>query len=115
MLQRHHYIVVYLLLFCYLTLGVLGHLEGFNLLVWKTTNTQIAKAKSQSCPIVKIYWTQNKHIPSTVKISVPSPAVITPPELPRLCEYAIAFTQGAVRIPSDQLSSLHSSRAPPQF
>jgi hypothetical protein len=115
MLQRHHYIIVYLLLFCYVSLGIAGHLEMLILYGFGTDPQQITKSSNSPTSTCKVYWTQYKHIPSTIKISVPSPAVLTPPELPHRCEYAIAFTQGTFRIPSDPLYSLHSSRAPPQF
>jgi hypothetical protein len=115
MLQRHRHIVIFLLLFSYLLLGAVGYLETLILSGFGTNPQLLMQNKGGPPPTTKVYWTQYKHIPSTVKISVPSPAVFTPPEVPRVCTYGIIFTQGAFSILSDPLFSLHSSRAPPQI
>jgi hypothetical protein len=114
MLQRHRHIVIYLLLFSYLLLGAAGYLETLTICgFW--TNQNITKPADNPSSTFKVYYTQYKHIPSTVKISVPSPAVFTPPEVPRVCLYGITFTQSVSCILGDPSFSLHSSRAPPQL
>jgi hypothetical protein len=114
MLQRHRHIIICLLLFSYLFLGAAGYLEALTISgFWG--NQHITKPIENPSSTFTVYYTQHKHISSTVKISVPSPAVFTPPEMPRVCMYGVAFTQGASRIFSDPIISLHSSRAPPQI
>jgi hypothetical protein len=115
MLQRHRHIVIFLLLFSYLLLGAVGYLETLILSGFGTNPQLLMQNKGGPPPTTKVYWTQYKHIPSTVKISVPSPAVFTPPEMPRICMYSIAFTQCESGIILDPSFSQHSSRAPPQI
>jgi len=114
MLHRHRHIVVYLLLFSYLLLGAVGYLETL-VLSGFGANQHITKPADTHSSTFTVYYTQYKHIPSTVKISVPSPAVFTPPEIPRVCMYGVAFTQCESDVVLDPLFSLHSSRAPPQI
>jgi hypothetical protein len=102
-------------LFSYIIVGVLGHLEILSLLRWQTGITQIVKAKADPQPTAKVYWTQHKHIPSTIKVSVPSPAIITPAETQSVFFHGIALIQDASHILTDPIFSLHSSRAPPQI
>jgi hypothetical protein len=115
MLQRHRHIVIFLLLFSYLLLGAAGYLETVTVLGFGTNPHHITNPADSHSSTFKVYYTQHKHIPSTVKISVPSPAVFTPPEVPRVCMYGIAFTQDVSSILCDPSFSLHSSRAPPQI
>jgi hypothetical protein len=115
MLQRYRHIVIFLLLFSYLFLGSVGCLENLILSSFGSNPQLLTQTKSGPPTTTKVYWTQYKHIPSTVKISVPSPAVFTPPELPRIFTDGIAFTQGVSCNSSDPSFSLHSSRAPPQI
>jgi hypothetical protein len=115
MQRRHRHIVIYLLLFSYLFLGVTGYLETLVLSGFGSNPQVLMQCKGGSPPTTKVYWTQYKHIPSTVKISAPSPAVFTPPEMPRVCMYGVAFTQCECGIVLDRSFSLHSSRAPPQI
>jgi hypothetical protein len=115
MLHRHRHIVIFLLLFSYVLLGAVGYLETL-VLSGFGTNPQLLTQNNGNPPhTTKAYWTQYKHIPSTVKISVPSPAVFTPPELPRIYSFGIIFPQGTSNILSEPIFSLHSSRAPPQI
>ena len=115
MLQRHRHIVIILLLFSYLLLGIVGHLETLILSGFGTNPQLLAQSKAGPPPTTKVYWTQNKHIPSTVKISVPSPAIFTPPEMPRVCTNNITLSQSISSILPDPLFSEYSSRAPPQI
>jgi hypothetical protein len=113
MLHRHRHIVILLLLFSYLLLGVASHLEALFLSGFGTNPQHITKPADCHSSTFTVSYTQYKHIPSTVKISVPSPAVFIPPEMPRIYLYGIAF----IRCESNRLPypifSLHSSRAPP--
>jgi hypothetical protein len=115
MLLRYRHIIIFFLLSCYLFLGVAGYLETIVLSGFGSNPQVLKQNNGNPLPTIKVYWTQYKHIPSTVKISVPSPAVFTPPEMPRVCMYGIAFTQCECGIVPDQSFSLHSSRAPPQI
>ena len=115
MLNRHRHIVISLLLASYMLLGAIGHLESLILSGFGTNPQHITKPVDNHSSTFKVYWTQHKHIPSAVKISVPSPAVFTPPELPHVCMYSSVFIQDEYSILLDPLFSLHSSRAPPQI
>jgi hypothetical protein len=115
MLQRNRHIVIFLLLISYLLLGVTGCLESLISSGFGSNPQVIAQSKGGPPTTTKVYWTQYKHIPSTVKISVPSPAVFMPPESPRVFTNGIPFTQEASSILSDQTFSLYSSRAPPKI
>jgi hypothetical protein len=114
MLHRHRHIIVFLLLFSYLLLGAVGCIESLILSGFGTNPQIITQSKSGPPTTTKVYWTQYKHIPSTVKLSVPSPAVFAPPATPRVCICGITFTQVEFSILLDPSFSLHSSRAPPQ-
>jgi hypothetical protein len=115
MLHRHRHIVIALLLFSYLLLGSVGYLEALTVLGFGTNPHHLTKQTDNPSSTFKAYWTQHKHIPSTVKIAVPSPAVFMPPEMPRVSMYGIALSQKAFNLPGDPSFSLHSSRAPPQI
>jgi hypothetical protein len=115
MIHRHRHIVIFFLLFSYLLLGVAGYLETLTVTGFGTNPQHISKPVESHSSTFTISYTQYKHIPSTIKISVPSPAVFTPPEVPRIYMYGIAFAQGASSIFPDPIFSLHSSRAPPQI
>jgi hypothetical protein len=115
MMLRYRHIVIFLLLSSYLLLGVVGCLESLISSGFGTNPQVIAQNKSGPPPTSKVYWTQYKHIPSTVKISVPSPAVFVPPEFPRIFTDGITFTQGASYTLADPSFSLHFSRAPPKI
>jgi hypothetical protein len=114
MLRRRHHIVIYLLLFSYLLLGAAGYLETLVISGFGTEH-HITKTADNHSSTFQAYYTQHKHIPSTVKIAVPSPAVFTPPEIPRICIYSITFTQFEFSTVLDPSFSQHSSRAPPQI
>jgi hypothetical protein len=115
MLHRHRHIVIALLLFSYLLLGSIGYLETLTVLGFGTNPQHLTKPADDPSSTFKPYWTQHKHIPSTIKISVPSPAVFTPPEVSRVCLFGITFAQKASSVLDDPSLSLHSSRAPPQI
>jgi len=115
MLQRHRHIVIFLLLFSYLLLGIVGHLETLILSGFGTNPQVLMQSKDGPQRTTKVYWTQYKHIQSTVKISVPSLTIFTPPEFARTLMSSISFTQSTSGILFDLSVSLHSSRAPPQI
>jgi hypothetical protein len=114
MLYRYRHIITFSLLFCYLFLGVAGYLETIVLSGFGSNPRVIAQSNCNPPPTFKVYYTQHKHIPTTVKVSVPSAAVFTPPEMPHAFMYGTSFTQCECGIFLDQSFSLHSSRAPPQ-
>jgi hypothetical protein len=113
MLHRHRHIVIFLLLFSYLLLGVAGYLETLTITGFGTNPQHITQPADIHSSTFTISCSQYKHIPSTVKISVPSPAVFMPPEMPRIYLYGIVFTQRESNNIPDPIFSLHSSRAPP--
>ncbi len=107
------HIVLVSVLFSYLAVGVLSHLKVLNLLALKTADAQITNAKAGPPPTAKVYWTQYKHIPSIIKVSVPSAVEFIPPRIHRVCLYGIAFIKDVFIIFPDPLFSLYPSRAPP--
>jgi hypothetical protein len=104
--------IIIFILSSYVLVGVVGFLE--TLAVFTLSNPQqIEQAKSGLPSATKVCWTQNKHIPSTIKIEVPSPVIFIEPETHQIQTYSILYTFGTVIIHLDPLVSLHSSRAPP--
>lgn len=115
MLYRYRHIIIFSLLSCYLFLGVAGYLETIVLSGFGSNPQLLKQNNGGPPPAIKAYWTQYKHIPSAVKISIPSPVVFTPPELPRVFIVNNTFTHVTFSILSDPSFSIHSSRAPPQI
>jgi hypothetical protein len=115
MLQRHRHIIIFLLLFSYLLLGAVGYLETLILSGFGTNPQYLTQTRGGPPPTSKVYWTQYKHIPSTVKVEVPSPAVLTTPETPDKQTYSIVYLDGKLAIHLNPIVSLYSSRAPPQI
>jgi hypothetical protein len=110
---RHGTTVI--LLGSYVALGVVGHLEVLRLLGFGTALQYLTRTKPGPPPTAKVYWTQYKHIPSSVRIAVPSPAVIARPEvIHRLQFHGIALPSGFLCSPSGPIVSLQTTRAPPQ-
>ncbi len=115
MRNRNHHIILILLLVTYTLLGVVGHLETLTIFGFGTDPHNLLAAKSGPPPTAKVYWTQHKHIPATVKISVPSPAIVVQPEVShRLHIHGVVFASGAVLRYWCPIISTHSPRAPPQ-
>jgi hypothetical protein len=114
MLKHRRHIVVSILLFGYLTLGIIGHLEALILYGWGDNPQHLAKSTQSPTSTCKVYWTQYKHLPSEIKNTVPSPAVIKPPEMFHRNLYGIAYVQSGLCLFDDPVSSRYSSRAPPQ-
>jgi hypothetical protein len=114
MLHLNRHIVISLLLFSYLLLGVASHFEALLSSGFGTNPQHISKPADSHSSTFTVSYTQYRHIPSTVKISVPSPAVFTPPDVPRINLYVIAFIQSESSVLPYPIFSLFSSRAPPQ-
>ena len=113
MKKQPRHTVVYLLLSSYIILGAIGPFETLYALCSGAKPHSIVQAKSNIPPTTKVFWTQHKHIPSAVKISVPSPAVQTPVEADKPVFFSRLFLH---EIKSHYLNSdFHfiSLRAPP--
>ena len=107
-----HSVLVCLLL-SYIVVGVLGNLHAFSML-WHSARTLIiTKSKTGPPKTVKVYWTQHKHIPVTVKVSVPSAAIAQAPELHRCKVYRLLATVDIFSLHADPAVYLNISRAPP--
>jgi hypothetical protein len=106
--------IVILLSLNYIILGVVGHIGILIALGFGTNPHCITQAKTVPST-TKVYWTQYKHIPATIKISIPSPAVFASPESRRIQEYGVLPILDDIRIYPDPVSVLYSSRAPPQI
>jgi hypothetical protein len=101
------------LLFSYIVVGVLGNIEVFNLFGLGTQLLQITKTKAGLPSSGKAYWTQYKHIPSTIKVEVPSPAIFTESATHHILTYGVLSSNESTTIHLNPVISLHSSRAPP--
>ncbi len=114
MLKKIQHIVLVALLASYLLVGVLAHLEALSLFLgFGTHPLQVTQSKPARPIAAKVYWTQYKHIPSVTKISAPSPALLSAPELPHPQRYGVLPAVSGVAIhPAPALSSYYS-RAPP--
>jgi hypothetical protein len=113
MKERIRFIAVAALVCSYLLPGAIGHLGNFILSGFGDDPQHITKPAGNQSTVYKIYWAQYKHIPSMVKIPVPSPAIFTAPETSynSFCE-TIAVMHKTVVHPEPS-SSTDYSRAPP--
>jgi hypothetical protein len=85
MKQSIKYCILLLLLSTYLVVGVLGHLNVLALLGLGSGQEHVRQDKNPLDRTVRVYWTQHKHIPATVKITVSGPGLLIAPEaLPQL-------------------------------
>jgi len=105
--------VIVLLLLSYMLVGVGNFLESLTIFGFRSTSQQIEQAKSGPLTVSKVCFTQYKHIPTTVKVEVPSPAICIEPESYHLQPFRNLYTFGPVIIHLDPLISLYFSRAPP--
>jgi hypothetical protein len=104
-----------LLLGSYVALGVVGHLAVLRLLGFGTTPWYSMQTKPGPPPAAKVYWTQYKHIPSNVRIAVPSPAIATRPEVfHHLQIHVIVPSSGFICRYRSPIALIHIPRAPPQ-
>jgi hypothetical protein len=106
--------ILFLLLLSYVVVGVLGTTSILNLLHLGTKTHKITRTKANAQPTSKFYWTQHKHIPANVKISVAAPAFFKKSEIFRLLVFGMFLSQDTFVINAAPFISLHSSRAPPQ-
>ena len=109
------YTVVILFLVSYVFLGAIGHLEVLTVLGFGTNPHMFTQAKAGHPQTTKVYWTQYKHIPTTVKISAPSPVILVNPEKHHAHAHRIVYTTGNPGTLSESFVSFHSSRAPPKI
>lgn len=105
--------VVLILLLSYTILGANGHFEKLAGLYFGTNSHKLVKADSTNPPATKVYWTQYKHIPTIIKISVPSPALIAPIELNYSYNISFFSLKEITRYYSSQNFCFILSRAPP--
>jgi len=107
------YCVVGLLLVMYVGVGVLGHLEVLTLLGFGSRQNAIHQAQSPYQKPTRLFWSQYRHLPSTVTVSAPSPCVVVAPALPHRLELLIGTfaMQSEVRLSS--IGSPRTARAPP--
>jgi hypothetical protein len=113
--KRTHHIVVVVLLASYLLVGVLAHLSALTQFLGSGTRTlQVTQGKPERPIAAKVYWTQNKHIPSVTKLWTPSPAVLSAPEPPRPQQYGLLQAVSAVAVDPAPAFSSFFSRGPPK-
>ncbi|MBN1398930.1 MAG: hypothetical protein JXA06_12930 [Bacteroidetes bacterium] len=114
MIKRYRHIIVFVLLFSYLFLGFAGTLVTLTYATFGINPNHITKPANAPAPAAKVYWTQHKHIPSTIKISVPSPVIITHPEEQRVYSYGIVISIFESVTLTDPFLYSCPSRSPPQ-
>jgi hypothetical protein len=106
--------ILFIFLLSYVAVGVLGHTSIITKICPRTRVHKITRIKADARATSKLYWTQHKHIPPNIKISVPAPELVKMPELPRLLVYEILTSQDVFDIKAAPYISLYSSRAPPR-
>jgi hypothetical protein len=113
MKQEIRQTVVVLLLMFYVLLGAIGHLESLTMIGFGTHPHNLVQAKAGPAKTSIVYWTQHKHIPSTVKVEVPSPAIVIEPEVHHIQTYYVLYSFGPVATYLNPFVSFQPSRAPP--
>lgn len=111
--QRLKHITIALLLGSYLFVGAVAQFEAFSHIFGGYKASSFTQTKSDNSATSKVYWTQHKHIPSFVKIVVPTPEAVVFNYCSSQQQYIIVsfvFCQTAHSAPP---LSLHSTRAPP--
>jgi len=112
--RRFKHITIALLLGSYLFVGAVAQFEAFSHIFGIShKSSSFTQTKPDNSATSKVYWTQHKHIPSFVKIVVPSPEVVLLDDYSSELQYIIVpfvFCQTAHSAPP---FSLHSTRAPP--
>jgi hypothetical protein len=109
----YHNTCIVIILASYLLLSATGFIEALTIFGISSHSQQIEQARPGPLPTPKVYITQYKYVPTTVKNEVPSPAIIIEPVSQQVQPYGIFYTIGTPFICLDPLISLHSSRAPP--
>jgi hypothetical protein len=108
------HIVVGLLLVSYLFVGSLARLESFGKLIALGAGPAKVERHQPTRPMpAKICWTQYKHIPSFVKVTLLSSALITALALTPLEFRSLLPVSSDVSIILPQENATSSSRAPP--
>jgi hypothetical protein len=112
--QRFKHSTIALLLGSYLFVGSVAQFEAFgHIFGIKHGPYSYTQSKPVNSSSSKVYWTQHKHIPSFVKIVVPSPEAVAFDDYSGDLRYFFVpfdFSPIAHSAPS---LSLHSTRAPP--
>ena len=106
--------ILLVLLTSYIIVGVLGTTPILDLLGPGAKTIKITKTKSNAQATLKVYWTQHKHIPSNVKISIPTPVLYQVPGVPGQFICSALPVQDRFDISAAPLFSLHSSHSPPR-
>jgi hypothetical protein len=106
-------IIVLFLSLNYLILGIVGHI-GFLIAIGFGTSYHYIHQTRSVPTTAKVYWTQNKHIPASIKISVPSPVILYSPELRRNQAYTTFQTLEVIHILPELEYGFHFPRPPPQ-
>ena len=108
--------VTLVLLTTYLHLGVVGHLIRWTANAgWGQNGQQFTRGKPAQPTPARVYWTQNKHLPSVAKTTVPAPGIL-PSVVPTSPAFAVCGHVYAIDQQTLSATKLSSSdRAPPSF
>ena len=107
-------IFLFSLLSSYIVVGILGTTPFLNLFYRGSKAHKITRTKCGPPVTSKVYWSQHKHIPSTINISDPVTVILKGSEKPRFVVYASIPSKGTSMIQVSTFIALHSSHAPPQ-
>jgi hypothetical protein len=114
MSKRIQHIVTGLLLTSYLFVGALAPLESFGKLIAFGTGPAKVEQHKPARPVpAKVCWTQYKHIPSFIKVTLLSSALVTPLALHPLELHTLLPVLSDVWVTVSQENTSVSSRAPP--
>ena len=113
MKPRFRKIAAFVLLVGYSLTGIGGHLQVLNYFLLSRSLPAISKSKSSGSKDARPFWTQQRHIPASFRVVVPTPAIV---EAPRITAPHVGWI---IAMPSDiPLFSLtltygEPTRAPP--
>jgi hypothetical protein len=102
-----------LLLVMYVGVGVLGHLEVLTLLGVGWHESTVDRAHSPYEKPTRVYWSQYRHLPSTVTVTAPTPCVVVVPDQLRRVDIALGTFEIESTCCSLFVTSSCTARAPP--
>jgi hypothetical protein len=112
--QRFKHITVALLLGSYLFVGAVAQFEAFSHIFGIShKSSSFTQTKPDNSATSRVYWTQHKHIPSFVKIVVPSLEAVVFNYCSSQQQYIVVPIVFCQRAHSASSLSPHPTRAPP--
>ena len=115
MKNRPNHMLSAFVLWVYLFVGLGGHCRVLAAMLHLSISSSVIKQSKpfRSHPAGKVFWTQNKHVPSTPRAGLFSHAVMTDRLEPERDERSIVFPLLQPQVHGADCHPASSSRAPP--